>query len=184
MSLSISYDTNLYKFIQQKSAATTHVALRPLKVCLSQTVWRMSQLTSIGLSTTVLVINVWSRGRSSCRSMSSATRLWQGAILVLFWWKGVMSHEIGNMIEIYDTVWDGWVRMVSHELHTWRGCVMSRLLSLMACHVVLSMVEFDQADSFCWIIGEDWLLFDVIIKISTSQWRSTHLIFEILMVLI
>ena len=33
----------------------------------------------IGLSTAVLVINVWSRGRSSCRSMSSAARLWQSS---------------------------------------------------------------------------------------------------------
>ena len=100
----------------------------------------------------------------------------------IFWWKSVMSHEIRNMTEIYDTEWVGWVRIVSHELHVTWLCHVHILLSLMACHVVLSMVDFDQANRWFLLDERRWLIaVRCDYKRRNSQWRSTYLIFEFLM---
>jgi len=64
-----------------------------------------------------------------------------------------MSHEIGNMTAIYDTECVDWVRMVSHELHMWRGCVISIYCSL--SWLVTLCCQWSSstrlADGFCWM---------------------------------
>jgi len=73
--MSLSYDTNLYifihkRFIKNQQPPHTWLYAHWMSVCLSN----VAADEYIGLSAAVL--NVWSRGRSSCRSMSSAAWLW------------------------------------------------------------------------------------------------------------
>jgi len=100
--------------IQQKSKISSHHTrgFTPTEcLSVSNCLTNVAADEYIGLSTTVLVINVWSRGRSSCRSMSSAARLWHSVAA-----QEDAPGDISNVISVLMTsIEDQWYRKRSEE---------------------------------------------------------------------